>query len=106
MKKNNKIYSWKGYKEYLSYNPKGLWFKRKLYGWGWVPVTWQGVSITLGFVLLLFINGFYLEHRVQTIGNPTNIDLAIFLSVIVLSIIVLFWICYKKGEKPRWSWGS
>lgn len=32
----------KEYLEYLKDNPKHLWFKRKLYGWGWVPVRWQG----------------------------------------------------------------
>ena len=32
-------------KEYIAYlkdNLKRYWFKSKLYGWGWVPVKWQG----------------------------------------------------------------
>lgn len=31
----------KNYLDYIRDNPHGYWFKRKLYGWGWTPVTWQ-----------------------------------------------------------------
>ena len=44
--------------KYLSYmrdNPEGYWFKAKLYGWGWTPVTWQGFSVTLGYIALVFL---------------------------------------------------
>jgi hypothetical protein len=27
------------YKKYLKDNPEVYWFKAKLYGWGWFPVT-------------------------------------------------------------------
>jgi len=31
-----------------------LWFKRKLYGWGWVPVRWQGwLVIIVGIAILI-----------------------------------------------------
>ena len=29
------------YIQYLKDNPQGYWFRRKLFGWGWVPVKWQ-----------------------------------------------------------------
>ena len=32
------------FKEYIRNNPKGYWFKRKLYGWGWFPVKWEGAQ--------------------------------------------------------------
>ena len=47
------------YKEYFKNNPNGYWFKRKLYGWGWTPVKWQGwlvIFIWVVFFTLAIIN--------------------------------------------------
>jgi hypothetical protein len=100
-----KKYTWKNYIEYMKDNPKGLWFKMKLYGWGWVPVSWQGWVIVLAFIIILLLNGTYLSSKVSASGSPTSWDLILFFSVMLILIISLFWICYKKGEKPRWRWG-
>lgn len=43
--------------------PKQLWFKRKTYGWGWVPVTWQGWLLTFGYVALLLLFGLTLDEK-------------------------------------------
>lgn len=86
-------------------NPKGYWFKRKLYGWGWVPVSKEGWLVVLGFIGVLLLNGFYFASKISTNGEPTTFDLSLFFGVLIISIILLFWICYKKGEKPQWSWG-
>ena len=94
-------------KQYLAYlrdNPKGLWFKRKLYGWGWVPVRWQGwavILIYLGLILTLVLN------REESIpGNPDSGSnfLVLGLPIIILTALLIY-ICYKKGERPRWQWG-
>jgi len=72
-----------------------LWFKNKKYGWGWTPYTKEGWLITLLFIL-----------AVVTIAmrySETN-KIMFFSSLIVLIAIFIF-IAYKKGEKPRWSWG-
>ena len=31
----------KNYLDYIRDNPKGYWFKRKPFGYGWTPVKWQ-----------------------------------------------------------------
>ncbi len=31
------------------------WFKRKTYGWGWTPVSWQGWLVTLGLVVVITV---------------------------------------------------
>ena len=94
-------------KQYLAYlrdNPKGLWFKRKLYGWGWVPVRWQGwavILIYLGLILTLVLN------REESIpGNPDSGSnfLVLGLPIIILTALLIY-ICYKKGERPRSQWG-
>lgn len=90
----------KQYQEYVKDNPNGLWFKRKLYGWGWTPVKWQGWLVILIFVLFMFLN-------VSNLGQfPTDSETTWFLFRILISVILLIIICYKKGEKPKWQWGT
>ncbi len=78
-----------------------LWFKRKRYGYGWTPSTWQGflaVAIYLAAVV-------FLVSRVEdgmTLMEVTQ-NLFIPLGVLVTSLLI---VCYKKGEKPRWQWGE
>ncbi len=83
-------------------NPtKKLWFKRKTYGWGWTPSSWQGwlaVAIYL-FILLMFV----------TLLDPNTSDKDLFVTFIApLTIVTLIFIeiAYRKGEKPRWQWGN
>ncbi len=91
------------FKEYIAYikdNPEGYWFKRKVFGWGWVPAKWQGW-------LVLFVYLFVLVSLAFTIDdNSTNREIVFMLLLpFVLLTIALIRICYKKGEKPRWQWG-
>lgn len=95
-------------KEYIAYlkdNPKGYWFKRKLYGWGWMPVKWQGWCVTLLYILLVL--GLVLTREEAIPGNPDSGSnfLTFALPIIVLTIL-FFIVAYKKGEKPRWQWGK
>jgi hypothetical protein len=85
-------------------DPKNLWFKRKKYGWGWVPVTWQGWFVTLLYVVLISLLIVSREEAIP--GNPdSGSNFLVFgLPIIVLTTLLLF-IAYKKGEKPRWQWG-
>lgn len=95
-------------KEYIAYlkdNPQGYWFKRKLYGWGWVPVKWQGWAMVGIFIVILLLNGFYFALKIPASGEPRVMDWVFFFGVLIVSVAILFRICYKKGEKPRWQWG-
>ena len=87
--------------EYLKDNPEGYWFKRKLYGWGWTPATWQGWLVVAIFILYLTVGSLGLG------SNPVLGDMStkLFVWKIVLSVALLIMICYKKGEKPKWQWG-
>lgn len=78
-------------------NKKEIWFKRKLYGWGWTPCTWQGWIITLMFILFLV----YIATEFLVVGRFVE-----YFVLLGISIALLMYICYKKGEKPRWSWGK
>jgi len=96
-------------KEYINYlkdNPQGYWFKAKLYGWGWVPVKWQGWLVLLVYVGLILILTLTISREKDI---PENLDsgsnVLVFALPIILLTALLIFICYKKGEKPRWQWG-
>jgi len=72
-----------------------IWFKRKLYGWGWTPVTWEGWAVLLGWLILFIFSVSKVDHE-----GVKNIWVAFAFTGI------LIYICYKKGEKPRWQWGK
>ena len=91
----------RNYIEYLKDNPNELWFKSKLYGWGWVPVKIQGWLVTFAYIGLLVLFALNLEEI------PSNSEVLFnFLLPVSLITIVFFRIAYKKGERPRWQWGK
>lgn len=92
----------KRYVEYLKDNPEGHWFKRKLFGWGWTPVTWQGWLITFTFVGFILWSG--IDFGVRT-SEPTGSETVWFFIKLVVAIALLMAICYRFGESPKWQWG-
>ncbi|HEY5588828.1 MAG TPA: hypothetical protein VIK86_07725 [Candidatus Paceibacterota bacterium] len=87
--------------EYWKDNPNGYWFKRKLYGWGWTPVKWQGWFVIAIFLLFILVSSFDMKSN----SGSTYTEITWFLFKVVLSVIILIFICYKKGEKLKWQWG-
>ena len=86
----------KQYIQYLKDNPQGYWFKRKLFGWGWIPVKWQGwLVVVVGVVIAVF--GVY-------VGETDDAPGAALLGFLI-AIAILLTFGYWKGEKPRWQWG-
>lgn len=86
---------------YLKDNPEGYWFKRKLYGWGWTPATWQGWAIL--FVFIAYI----MNVTINFVPNhePNESELIWFFAKVFGSVAILLVICYKTGESPKWMWG-
>lgn len=78
---------------------KELWFKRKHYGWGWYPSSWQGWIIIIIFLILAI--GISIIPK-----QPTTNDYVIKMIIpLAILVAILISICYKKGETPRWQWG-
>ena len=71
------------------------WFRRKLYGYGWTPVSWEGWLVLLIWVGLFTFGVAKMDHE-----GMKN------LVIIFLMTGVLIYICYKKGERPKWQWGK
>ena len=83
------------------FSEKKLWFRRKTFGWGWQPSSWQGWGvITLYFLGVLSDALFDKAHTMQTLGQA----LQFFFRIIIMTTFLLI-ICYKTGEKPAWRWG-
>jgi len=81
-------------------NQERLWFRNKLYGWGWYPVTWEGWLAILAFVgyITILITAFALY-----LTTPGGIVL--FLGGTLAGVLLLLAVCVMKGEKPVWRWG-
>ena len=93
------------YIAYLKDNPKKLWFKRKLYGWGWMPCTWQGGAVIFVYVFLISVPIVAIEKDIP--GNPdSGSNFLILVLPIIIFTALLIYICYKKGESPRFQWGE
>lgn len=86
----------KQYIEYLKDNPEGYWFKRKIFGWGWTPVKWQGWLVVVAAIAIV-LAGIY-------VGETDDAPGAALLGVL-LAIALVFVFGFWKGEKPRWQWG-
>lgn len=93
------------YIEYIKDNPNKLWFKARWYGWGWVPASWKGWAAIIVFIAILVSNAFYFESK-NVNQNPSTYDLGLFFGVTIVSVSLLFLICFMKGEKPSWNWGD
>lgn len=94
----------KKYLEYLKDNPEHYWFKRKVWGWGWVPATWQGWLVTSLYIVLIITLVSTREEVVPGDPNSGSNFLVFGLPLILLTALFLF-ITYKKGEKPKWQCG-
>lgn len=81
---------------------KRLWFKRRTFGYGWTPVTWEGWTATIIYIVIL-IFGFYLFDSDATSREDTLYSAGF---IFISATFGLFLICYMKGEKPGIRWGS
>jgi hypothetical protein len=100
LNKGDKKNMFKEYIDYFKDNPQGYWFKAKLFGWGWMPVKWQGWAVIAGYLVLVALFAMTIDDN-----SPGREVIFTFVLPVLLLTITLIRICYKTGEKPRWQWG-
>lgn len=85
----------------MTKNNQNLWFKRKTYGWGWTPITWQG------WLMVFFYIGI-VGFLISGVDEESNLLDILTICIVPIFFLTLFFvtIAYKKGEKPRWQWGE
>lgn len=79
-----------------------LWFKAKNYGWGWYPITWEGWTVIIVYILFIVYRGNTVSKLFDT---QTSFVFRYFFEVLFLTIPLLT-VCYLKGERPEWRWGK
>jgi hypothetical protein len=79
-----------------------IWFPAKRYGWGWgLPVTWQGWLVLAGYFLLAIGGAGILLSKPNAVASP--IAFSVYMLLLSLALI---WVCWIKGERPKWRWGG
>ncbi len=78
-----------------------LWFRRKTYGWGWTPITWEGwlftfVVMAIPLMIRLTLKALDFERGTQYFYTWASVP-------ILLMFLIL--VCFRFGEKPKWQWG-
>ncbi len=80
---------------------KNYWFKRRRYGYGWTPVTWQGWVTIVVFILTILSTAFIFDSMPYS-----NELLWIFLNTFITLVVLLVVISILKGPMPKWRWGK
>lgn len=92
------------YNNSMTKNAQTYWYKRRRYGWGWVPVAWQGwatLAGCLGGILIAAVVLLDDEPRNTWTGNSWE-----FLGVAAILVLLILLSCYVRGPKPKWRWGK
>lgn len=75
------------------------WFKRKRYGLGSVPSTWQGWGVTIAYLVGLFA-------LCASLG-PSEVHLIGFITLVTVLTATYLIICWHKTEGGwGWQWGD
>lgn len=82
---------------------KTYWFKRRRYGYGWVPTTWQGWAVIITFLTLVIAGSVIFDKAPRDKISP---ELALYIAYVLILVAILAWISIKKGPAPRWRWGK
>jgi hypothetical protein len=72
------------------------WFAPKRYGYGAVPITWQGWALTIGFAgLVTLLSAAFAKHPLQLIA------------AVIPPTIIFIVICARTTRGGwRWRWGE
>jgi len=82
-------------------NKNKLWFKAKMYGWGWQPVSREGWAISVLYTIAVVLHFKNIDRFSHSISD-TLINFAI---PFIITTIFLLIICYARGERLKWRWG-
>lgn len=83
---------------------QNYWFKRRRYGYGWTPVTWQG-WLTVILFLVVILSGAVMLLK-DTPRNTVSAEVFVFLAFLAIATALAAGISLMKGPKPKWRWGS
>ncbi|MEX0791171.1 MAG: hypothetical protein WD178_10390 [Actinomycetota bacterium] len=79
------------------------WFKRRRYGYGFMPVTWQGWAAVVGYMIVVIGMASAFLVAPEEVAAKEAGFFAIFFVTATSGLILL---SLSKGPRPRWRWGS
>lgn len=82
---------------------RNYWFKRRQFGYGWTPVTWQGWLTVVLFLVVIFLGA---QLLIETPRKVFSTGSLLFVALLVIAVVALVTISLVKGPKPKWRWGS
>lgn len=79
------------------------WFMPKRYGYGLVPISWEGWLVTALFTAVLLLGGL----PMLTLLKPEGLGAIVFIVWVTIASTALLHIAkpYTKGD-VRWNWGN
>ena len=72
------------------------WFVPKKYGYGFLPVSWEGWLMTFGLVCVVMVSAF--AHNLFSLLGPTVQQLAAFLVDVVMIGVLFSYFAEKKTK--------
>lgn len=82
---------------------KHYWFKRRRYGYGWIPTTWQGWVVILTYIAIIFLLTLILGWDNT---EPDTQELVLYFTAFTVTTVLLIVLSYAKGPRPKWRWGK
>lgn len=76
------------------------WFKRKRYGWGWTPTSWQGFASIILLIAAALASSYVFRIETDDANWPG------FLVSVVLISGLFSVLVSKKAPDPHWRWGK
>jgi hypothetical protein len=80
-----------------------FWFKRRRYGWGWMPCTWQGWVTVAVFIGIVVIGSKTILPAKP--AQPSPREWTVFFGLNLAAVLFLIIVALVKGPIPRWRWG-
>ena len=81
---------------------KKLWFRAKRYGYGWVPVTWQGWGVIVMYLFVILTDALFVDNHSHSVSDSL---MTFFPHWFILTVFLII-ICDARGERAKWRWGK
>jgi hypothetical protein len=80
------------------------WFKSKKFGWGFVPISWEGWITTLMLLVLVQLSAYLNNIFSDQITYKDTLSF-LFDSILIILVTMPFF-TNRCQDKPRWRWGK
>lgn len=77
--------------------------KRRRYGYGWMPVTWQGWLLLILQGVLVIVAATFLPAKP---AQPTTSELIRFFIILACAVLTLILVSVQNSPRAKWRWGK